>query len=252
MRLPVSSGGPELEVRVAASYAEPRLSVLYLHGFGSRQDGEKAEFFRSRATAAGLGFWSLDFQGHGESGGGMRELTLSRNLADIECVRREMNARGHDRIVVIGSSMGALSGLWHSVRHPEGIEAGLYIAPALGLEQAFRDWAGDDGIERWQREGFFTISNELGTWDLGWGFVEDLRAYDNDDLAERLRTPSLLLQGKLDDRVAWREVLDLATRCPGDGVELHLFADGDHRLVDRKDHLWDLMVGFLRARALLD
>lgn len=255
MRLSVSKGGPELEVRVEPARAaggQSSVAVLYLHGFGSRQDGEKADFFRARATAAGLDFWSFDFEGHGASGGGMRGLTLSRNLADIECVRREMHASGHDRIVVIGSSMGALAGLWHTVEHPEGVETGLYIAPALGLEEAFRRWAGDDGLERWERDGFFTITNELGTWDLGWGFVEDLRRYPNDDLASRLVTPSLLLQGKLDDQVAWRDVLELATRCRGDGVELHLFADGDHRLIDRKEHLWDLMRGFLRTRGVLE
>lgn len=254
MRLSVAEGGPELEVRIEPARTgggESPVTVLYLHGFGSRQDGEKADYFRTRATAAGLGFWSFDFQGHGGSGGGMRRLTLSRNLADIECVQREMRARGCDRIVVIGSSLGALSGLWHSVRHPDGIEAGLYIAPALGLEEAFRSWAGDDGLARWERDGLYTITSELGTWDLGWGFVEDLRRYSNADLASRLVTPSLLLQGKLDDQVAWRDVVELATRCKGNGVELHLFADGDHRLVDRKEHLWDLMSGFLRARGLL-
>jgi pimeloyl-ACP methyl ester carboxylesterase len=254
MRLPVRDGGPELEVRVESSTSSGGSSctVLYLHGFGSRQDGEKADFFRNRFKSAGLGFWSFDFQGHGRSAGGMRDLTLSRNLEDIECVRREMTARGHERVVVVGSSMGALSGLWHSALHPQGIEAGLYIAPALGLEVAFRNWAGDDGIERWERDGYYTITNELGSWDLGWGFVEDLHRFPNDRLAERLVTPSLLLQGKLDDRVAWRDVVELATRCEGSGVELHLFADGDHRLVDRKEHLWNLMSGFLRSRGLFE
>ncbi|HYE76838.1 MAG TPA: alpha/beta hydrolase, partial [bacterium] len=60
---------------LAVRYDEPpgggSLCLLYLHGFGSDQWGEKAEFFRDRALAAGFGFCSLDFQGHGRSGGTM-------------------------------------------------------------------------------------------------------------------------------------------------------------------------------------
>lgn len=256
MRIPILEAGREvshLEVDVASPSGarSAAASVLYLHGFGSSRSGEKADFFRARATAAGLAFWSFDFQGHGDSGGGMRELTLTRNLADVARVRAEMSARGEDRVVLLGSSMGGLTGLWHSVRDPEAIVAGLYIAPALGLEKAFRRWAGDDGLERWERDGSYEVTNELGSWEVGWGFVEDLRRYANGDLAAALGTPSLLLQGKLDDRVAWRDVQELATACRSRGVEMHLFADGDHRLVDRKEQLWDLMLGFLEARGVV-
>ncbi len=267
MRIPILDGGREvshLDVTLArpdsnrpdSSRADagvgatPTASVLYLHGFGSSQNGEKADFFRARALAAGLGFWSFDFQGHGASGGGMGELTLSRCLADIERVRGAMVSAGETRIALLGSSMGGLAGLWHSARSPAGVEAGLYIAPALGLEQAFEAWAGEEGLARWQRDGAFEVTNELGSWEIGWGFVEDLRRYPNASLASSLATPSLLLQGKLDDRVAWRDVLDLSVNCRAP-VELHLFSDGDHRLVDRKRHLWDLMIGFLRARGVL-
>lgn len=254
MRIPIRKNGRQvahLEVDVErSSDRRSGLSVLYMHGFGSSRGGEKAAFFRARALAAGLGFWALDFQGHGDSGGGMRELTLSRQLEDVARVREAMNEAGETRVVLLGSSMGGLTGLWHSAL-ADPVEAGLYIAPALGLERAFEAWAGAEGIARWQREGVYEIANELGRWEVGWQFVEDLRGFSNDDLARRLKTPSLLLQGKLDDRVAWRDVMELAVGCDAP-VELHLFGDGDHRMVDRKQHLWDLMLAFLRARGVVD
>ena len=57
-------------------------------------------------------------------------------------------------------------------------------------------------------------------------------------------------QRRLDVAVPWRGVADFATRCAFSGIELHLFADGDHRLTDRKERLWDLMAEFLRGRGL--
>lgn len=255
MRIPILEDGREVShlavsvVRPEAS--EPLASVLYLHGFGSSQNGEKADYFRARSLASGLSFWSFDFQGHGASGGGMRELSLTRILGDVELVRRAMADAGERRVVVLGSSLGGLAGLWHSARAENEVVAGLHIAPALGLEDAFGAWAGEDGFARWQRDGVFEVANELGSWQLGWGFVEDLRRYPNDALAESLATPTLLLQGRLDDRVSWRQVLDFSVACREPCVELHLFTDGDHRLIDRLEHLWDLMIGFLRARGVV-
>lgn len=253
MRLPISEadGESHLEVSITPAEGEASARILYLHGFGSSRQGEKADFFRSHATAAGLEFWSFDFQGHGESGGSMRELTLSRNLGDVGRVCAAMADRPPLPLVLLGSSMGGLTGLWYSAVAPEAVAAGLYVAPAVGLEAAFGRWAGAEGLERWQRDGVLPIVNELGCWELGWGFVEDLRRHGNEALASKLRTPSQFLQGKLDDRVEWREVADLARGCAAAGVELHLFEDGDHRLVDRKERLWELMKTFLRARGLV-
>jgi len=52
--------------------------------------------------------------------------------------------------------------------------------------------------------------------------------------------------------VAWRGITDFATRCTFPGIELHLFADGDHRLIDRKVRLWELMAEFLRGRGVTE
>jgi len=73
---------------------DARLCFLYLHGFGSVQTGEKADFFRQRALESGFAFCSFDFQGHGRSGGTMGGLTLTRNLGDVGRVHDWLRQRG--------------------------------------------------------------------------------------------------------------------------------------------------------------
>ncbi len=225
--------------------------ILYLHGFGSSQQGEKAEFFRQRSLEEGLAFCSFDFQGHGESGGGMRGLTMSRNLGDVARVHQELEGRGYGRTVILGSSMGGLTGLWYAARHPEKVAAGLHIAPAVDLGQKAETWFGADGLERWQRQGFMEIQTELVKSEIGWSFIEDLRAHSTPELARLHRTPTLVLMGKKDTSVDWQRVVSFLTECTFEGVELHLFSDGDHRLLDRKERLWRLMVDFLSSHGLL-
>jgi pimeloyl-ACP methyl ester carboxylesterase len=256
-RIPIVEKGREvshLAVRFdspAAGAGASRPCFLYLHGFGSEQSGEKAELFRRQALAAGFGFCSFDFQGHGLSGGEMRTLTLTRNLSDVQYAREFLRAHGQERVILIGSSMGGGTALWYSALDPEGIVAGLHIAPALEMGRGLLTWAGPERARAWEETGTIHFQNDLVSCELGWELIEDLRAHPLESLLASYRTPCLLLQGKLDDSVSWRTVADFAVRSTYQDVELHLFADGDHRLTDRKERLWDLMMEFLRGRELI-
>ncbi len=254
-RIPIIVNGREvshLAVRFdrPARTGPPRPCILYLHGFGSEQSGEKAEHFRKRFLEAGYSFCSFDFQGHGQSGGDMTGLTLTRNLEDVARVHDFLRARGQERLILLGSSMGGGTALWYSALHPEEIAAGLHIAPALELDSALLGWAGEEGARRWQETGTIHYESDLVSCELGWGLIEDLRAHPQERLLAEYRTPALILQGKLDTSVSWRTVTRFVTHCAFPGLELHLFADGDHRLTDRKDRLWELMGEFLRGRGL--
>jgi len=247
---PVSHLAVRLD-RPAGGAAAP-FCFLYLHGFGSVQSGEKAEFLRRRALAAGFPFCSFDFQGHGDSGGEMRGLTLSRNLADTARVHDWLRAQGLGRICLLGSSMGGAAAMWYAAAaaHPDEVVAGLHIAPALSLENALAQWAGPHRLREWEASGAIAFANQLVSCELGWGLMADLRAHPTARLLASYRTPTLILQGKRDDSVPWREVADFVAGCPYEGIELHLFADGDHRLTDRTPRLWELMLEFLRGRGL--
>jgi len=256
-RIPVIENGREVS-HLAVRFDPPPETretahpcFLYLHGFGSEQSGEKAEFFRRQALAAGFGFCSFDFQGHGLSGGSISSVTLTRNLEDVQRVHGFLRARGQQRLVLLGSSMGGGTALWYSALHPEEIVAGLHIAPALELDKGLLAWAGPERARVWEEMGTIHFQNDLVSCELGWSLIEDLRAHPMETLLATYQTPCLLLQGKQDTSVSWRSVADFAIRCSFQEIELHLFADGDHRLTDRKERLWELMAEFLRGRGLI-
>ena len=229
--------------------APSQTAVLYAHGFGSSQSGEKAEFFRQRFCEAGFTFCSFDFRGHGESEGSSLELTLSRNLIDIGGVAAFLLDHGPDQLILFGSSMGALTELWHAALHPERCVVGLAIAPALGFSHSLEDLLGRETMERWRRDGQMRFVNETGELDVGWEMVEDLRRYSESELAAQLQTPFLFFQGKLDDRVDWRIVHALTQQRP-DLFRCELFDDGDHRLINWLDLIWRHSLDFLERHGL--
>jgi pimeloyl-ACP methyl ester carboxylesterase len=244
-------GEEHLCFRLAEPPGGARYAALYLHGFGSDQEGEKGAFFCAQALAAGLAVASFDFRGHGRSGGTLRDLTLSRNLADAALARDFLRRRGYGEVVLIGSSMGALTALWHVIAEPEGLLGACLIAPALTLADSFLGFLGEEGARRWQQTGVQVFDDGVRRCELGWELVEDFRRYDLDRLAAGYRVPSLIFQGQRDDRVPWRTVERFVDDCSCDGLELVLYPDGDHRLADRKEVLWDRMAAFLERRGVL-
>ncbi|MEM8964672.1 MAG: alpha/beta fold hydrolase [Acidobacteriota bacterium] len=227
------------------------LAVLYSHGFASSQGGEKAGFFRRRFLDLGLAFCSFDFQGHGASGGGMRDLTLSRNLDDIACVQSFLETRGYRRFVLFGSSMGGGTALWHATRRPETAVACILIAPAVDFGGGLRRRLGPEGLDKWRDDGVLVWPHELGVQEIGWDLMADLDIYPLQRLADVYRSPGLIFQGTNDDSVDYRDVIRFVDSCDESALHLHLMTDGDHRLIDRLDLLWSLTESFLDYRGLL-
>jgi pimeloyl-ACP methyl ester carboxylesterase len=166
-------------------------------------------------------------------------------------VRGWLAARGRERVVLFGSSMGGATALWFADADPGGILAAVHVAPAVGMLGGLERWAGAGGLERWRREGTIRFRNEMVEADLGWELVEDLRRRDVDALARRTRVPTLFLQGRRDATVDWRDVARFAAAAPPGAIELVLYEDGDHRLTDRKDELWRRALDFLCQHSAL-
>lgn len=246
--------GASLAVRLdrPAAPAAAGWCFLYLHGFGSRQSGEKANHFRARAHAARLPFCSFDFRGHGESDGELGATTLARNLEDVARVRRHLESLGWPRVVLVGSSMGGATALLHAAEHPADVLACLLIAPAVGLTRALENLAQTDRLDAWRRDGAMRFHTEAVETDLDWAFAEDLAARDFRAVARAIATPTLVLQGRNDRSVDYRDVLDFVAATPPGTTDLVLYGDGDHRLTDRLDELWARMLDFLRRRGLVD
>ncbi len=273
VRIPVGDGDDELALRLArprrAAPGADGLAVLYFHGFGSSQDGDKASFFRRRFFEAGVTMASIDFRGHGASSGSLFDLSLTRNLEDIARTRRFAHDAGFSRFVLFGSSVGGASALWHAASGvevpgaetlgaaaadhsvPGAVVGALCIAPAIDLRTQLRLSLGNEGLARWRRDGSMLLPHEKTPAEIAWTLMEDLERFSPSDLAQRFRTPSLIFQGTNDTSVSWRSVLDFVDACDAP-IELHLMTDGDHRLVDRLDHLWRLTHSFLETRGILE
>ncbi len=90
LRLSLPGGGA---LQTYLSYDDPnsQWAVVYVHGFGSTQVGEKPAAVEQACARRGWTYASFDFRGHGQSTGTMLEMRGSALLEDLEAIREYLS-----------------------------------------------------------------------------------------------------------------------------------------------------------------
>jgi len=212
-------------------------AVVYVHGFGSHRGGEKALALANECARRGWTFAAFDFRGHGASTGLMRDLTATRLLEDLSAVRSFLVDRGHERLHLVGSSMGGFAAAWFVAKYPEAVGACVLLAPAFRFLD--RRWEALTDAERdeWKRTGVLRFRNEWVDAEIGYQLVEERAAYDPAELTRRIRNPLLIHHGLADDVVPAVDSLAFVEATTNPDVELRLIKAGDHRLTVFRDEI---------------
>jgi pimeloyl-ACP methyl ester carboxylesterase len=224
--------------------------VVYVHGFASRQDGEKALYFRDRFVEAGCDYLAFDHRGHGNASGTMKELTVTRNLEDLDAVVSGLCGK-HKNRVLIGSSMGGQTAAWYAAMHPGRIAANLLIAPGFRFIENRKRELGAEGVRQLRQRGEMDVRNEWVAVTIGRALLEDGERYPVEKLLTDYQTPTLILHGTQDGSVPYADSVAFAEKSSARPLELVLIAGGDHRLTDLKEELFRSMKGFLDGLGLI-
>ena len=234
--LPVGPGGTLIgDYDRAAAAAD--FAVVWVHGFGSHRGGEKAAAVRAECGRRGWAFAAFDFRGHGESSGTLLDLRPSDLLRDLSAVRDFLAARGHARLGLVGSSMGAFAAAWFARANPDAVVGCVFLAAAFGFPDRRWDALTEEQRAEWRRTNRLRVANEWLDVEVGYGLAEERDQFRPRDLVFGWRTPSLLFHGLADETVPAADSLDFVRAVAYPRVELRLFKDGDHRLTAYKDEI---------------
>jgi pimeloyl-ACP methyl ester carboxylesterase len=201
--------------------ARGRVTILFLPGYASDMDGQKALAIDAFCAVKGLGCLRLDYSGTGNSPGDFADGTLDRWLD--EAIAAILFAVPHGRLILAGSSMGGWLALHVAMRLGDRIAGLLGIATApdftdWGFGAAERDALARDG--RIQRGGSLTT---LAFWQSG----EALKLLG---ATIDLSIPVRLVHGTDDEAVPVGVAIRLLERLGSADVQLRLIKGAGHRL----------------------
>ena len=208
-----------------------RFRVLYLHGFASGPGSRKASYFEQRLR--GLGF-EVEVPDLAE--GNFEELTVSGQLQVVErCAR-------HERVVLIGSSLGGYLASLYAARHPE-VDRLILLAPAFDFAKLWESLLTAEELEGWRENGHISVYHYGAGREmrLGYQLLEDALRFEP---FPNFGQPALILHGTQDSAVPVQYSIEFARDHPN--VRLVQLESG-HELTDVLDHVWQESEEFLRA-----
>lgn len=93
------------KLRYTVNYSQKNLYIIFLHGFASDIEGKKPEIFNKFALNNKIGFFALEYSGHGKSSGEFTKGNISIWTRDSKIAIKKIVKK--DNFILIGSSMGA-------------------------------------------------------------------------------------------------------------------------------------------------
>ncbi len=233
VRLPLEADGWLMGDLSLAEAGRP--AVLFIHGYGSVRQGEKAQALQAACARRGWSFAAFDFRGHGESSGTMLALRPSGLLADLDAIRAYLISRGVSQIFPVGSSMGGWAASWFTIRHPDTIPACVLLAPAFFWLTS--RWSKLSHAERaaWKATGRHAVKTDWIEAELSYGVIEEIDRYPCDQLMAEWGKPLTIFHGMQDTVIPYAQSIYFAEQVKHPAVEVRLLKDGDHRLTAHKE-----------------
>ncbi|MGH7118792.1 MAG: alpha/beta hydrolase [Acetobacteraceae bacterium] len=209
-------------------------TVVFLPGFGSDMQGEKATHLAGFCATRGTALLRLDYSGHGASGGRFEEGAIGRWAEDALAV---VDRKTEGKLVLVGSSMGGWIALLVALRRPERLAGLIGIAAAPDFTENLM-WQAMTPAEQTSllAEGSFTVEQGAeAPLVITRRLIEDGRRHLLLGGAIPIVCPVRLLHGQRDAVVPWQTAVRTVARLEGDDVQVTLIKDGEHRLSRPQD-----------------
>ena len=215
------------------------IQFVYLHGFASSPQSQKAMAFTKRFTELGLPLAVPDLEG-----GDFKHLTISGQLQVIE---KTLDSFSGASFAIIGSSMGGyLAALAAQIR-PE-VKATFLMCPGFNFIKRWRSVALSGEIHREGDADLIRVFNYRynKTMELDLGIFEDAEKWETVEYEKPV--PTRIVHGIHDETLGIGESRNFAQKHPWASLKE---VDSDHGLISHLDWILDDCVDFFSVQGLL-
>lgn len=215
--------------------------VLLCHGIRGNKE-ERGSFTTLAKTIQEQGYSTIriDFRAHGESTGIDYEMTISKEIEDVESVIKFLRDKGYKEIIVLGASFGASIVSLVDYSKFDEVKALVLWYGALDNYNVLRNdrFLSEKNKEIALRDGFCTsYSKEGRLFRFGVPLFEEIDKYKPKDKIQTINLPKLFVHGLADETVPYNVSVEVHNRCTNSKLEL--IENGSHTFDTDKQSLKD-------------
>lgn len=221
---------------------------IYLHGFRSDCNGEKALQIAQHAISMNRSWLRFDLRGHGISDGDLRDQVISSGLSDLLQVIDFVIDRP---LVLHGSSMGGWISLLAALRRKPRINGMMLIAPAFNFVQNSLSALPEKIRQQWQADTYMSFPDAYGgePYSLRYDIMQDAEQHDVLNADVSIDIPLHIVHGENDPIVPIINTEKFIRRALLPELTFESIPNGEHRLMDHLpliishiDRLWQEIV----------
>ncbi len=221
--------GIELAGRIYSKEENYTSGVIFSHGLFSSKDGYKITRMAAAIVNCGYALMTFDFTFSGESQGNISDISVAEEVNDLKAAVNFFKSKGITKIHLMGSSMGAAVTILTASLGLFEIETLILIATPLKFSELIPEIKKSD-YESLDPEGYTSLSGIM----VKNRFIKELFKIDMIDAVKKIKSPSLLVHGKLDKVVSFSNHKIFRENCVPECVSL-VIEDGDHNLTREQD-----------------
>ena len=183
--------------------------VIFIHGFTSDRKNSKSKRLSSILPEKGIGFFSIDLSGRGDSDGEFEDTTLTQYIDDVKCAIDTISEYS-DKIGIIGSSLGGIISLQEKSKDSK-VKALVLVSPvSVFPHKSRRREFSPEGLKEWKEKGYALVeSGRFGDLKLNYGYYEDAIQYGDYSVYDNIDIPVLIIHGTADESVLMKETEEL-------------------------------------------
>ncbi|XP_029434791.1 mycophenolic acid acyl-glucuronide esterase, mitochondrial isoform X1 [Rhinatrema bivittatum] len=209
--------------------------VLFLPGYASDMNAQKATALEDFCKSLGHSFVSFDYTGCGSSEGEFKEQTVGKMKKDVLSVLDDV-CDGPQ--ILVGSSIGGWLMLLAAIARPDKIAALVGVAAATDhLVTSFNQLPVEVKKEI-EEKGEWKLPSKQATdgfYNLPYNVVKEAETHCLLGSPIPITCPLRLIHGMKDEDVPWHISMQIADRVLGVDVDVILRKHGQHRMSEKDD-----------------
>lgn len=215
--------------------------VLLCHGIRGDKN-ERGSFIELAKEIQNQGYSTLriDFRAHGESTGIDYEMTISKEIEDVESIIKFLKEKQYKEIIVLGASFGAsIISLVEYKIFPE-VKALILWYGALDNYEVLRtdNFLSEKNKKIAEKEGFYPSHNKAGKlFRFGIPLFEEINKYKPKEKIIENNLPKLFVHGLNDETVSYDVSINAHNKCKNSKLEL--IENGSHTFDTNEQSLKD-------------
>lgn len=174
--------------------------VIISHGFDGTKEDKKAVETARALREEGIAVLRFDFEGCGDSEGKFKEMTITKEVDDLNSAFKAIRKQADlspDKIGLIGSSLGTVVSALFVQKFEVPVKAMVFWSQGFNQRDLFKLWHEPKDLEQVKEKGFVI----QGSKKIGLDYIEENREKDYSSVLSEISVPILLIQGEQDEDV---------------------------------------------------